>query len=376
VAEKRRGGCGCAIAAMTVLVILLVLIGLFFVRHWWKRTPLPPPSGKDLQVHVLDIGQGDSILITSPEGKHVLVDAGNNGDGKIILDALSRHGVNQIDLFIATHAHADHIGGADEVMKKVKILKVLDSGIRPPSSGSSQNENSNQQRARRRGVTLPTTKSFEDFLKTIDETGAQYIKAEPGQSFDLGGGAVIRVLAPIQPFFTKDELRAGGNEPNANSIVARLDYGDFSMLLTGDAEAQTEDRLIQSGANVSAKILKVGHHGSKYATSERFIRNVKPEVAIISNGMDNRYGHPSQPALDRLKAANTKIYRTDLQGDITIISRGKGYEIKTERTASNEELWVGREPQRDDSSKSGFVAYGEFGPPPKEKEAKAKNQNR
>ena len=320
-----QSGRGCLIG-LALLLIVAIVGGYFLLRRWNKKETQPLPSG-ELRVHVLDVGQGDSILIIAPGGKTVLVDAGVPGSGKIVLAALGRYGIKQIDLMVATHAHADHIGGADEVLKAVKVLTVLDSRV--PN----------------------TTKNYEDFLKAIQETGAKYVGAAPGQTFDLGGGAQLTVLAPIQPFFKQSELRSGGNEPNANSVVTRLDYGDFSMLLTGDAETETEERIISSGANVSAKILKVGHHGSKYASSEKFLRQGKFEAAIISDGADNKYGHPSQDALDRLRKLNVKLYRTDLEGEITIISDGSGYEIKTERAASGD-LWAGRVPQRDESPRT------------------------
>ena len=275
---------------------------------------------------MLDVGQGDSILIVAPGGKTVLVDAGTPGSGKVVMDAMHRYGLQQIDLMVATHAHADHIGGADEVLRATKVVNVLDSQV--PNA----------------------TKNYEDFLKAIKERGAKYIGAQPGQKFDLGGGAQLTVLAPIQPFFTKDQLRSGANEPNANSVVVRLDYGDFSMLLTGDAEAETEQRLMQAGANVKAKVLKVGHHGSRYASSEEFLRAGGFEAALISNGSENRYGHPSQEALDRFKRLGIKIYRTDLQGEITITTRGQGYQIQTARAATGD-LWAGRTAQKSESQR-------------------------
>ncbi|HVF86203.1 MAG TPA: ComEC/Rec2 family competence protein [Pyrinomonadaceae bacterium] len=346
-AQSRRG-CGCALAVLIGIGILLALVVWKFFWPWveerWTKR-LPPPSGSALQVHVLDVGQGDAVLVIAPSGKTVLVDAGTPGSGKKILDAMRRYGVGEIDLMVATHAHADHIGGADEVIRAATVRNVLDSKV--PN----------------------TTKNYQDFLLAIEEKGVTYIGAEPGRTFDLGDGAILSVLAPVPPFFTKDQLRSGGNEPNANSVVARLDYGEFSMLLTGDAEAQTEQRLINNGANLTADVLKVGHHGSKYATSDEFIRRGKFKAAIISASVDNRYGHPSQEVLDRLRAANVQLYRTDLQGEITITTRGDDtYEIKPAREAT-EDMWAGRAAQRDDSSRSGFVAYGDFGPAPKPKKS-------
>jgi competence protein ComEC len=314
--------------ALTILGVFLIIIGILFIKYWKKGEqppPAPPASGDELQVHVLNVGQGDAILIIAPGGKSVLIDAGPPGGGRAVLDAMKRYNLKQIDLMIATHAHADHIGGADEVMRRTKVSTVLDSRV--PN----------------------TTKSYEDFLEEIEKTGAKYVAAAPGQKFDLGGGAQLSVLAPLQPFFTKDQLRSGANEPNANSVVTRLDYGDFSMLLTGDAEAETEERLMQAGANIKAKVLKVGHHGSRYASSEKFLRQGGFEAAIISDGADNRYGHPNQDALDRFRQTGTKLYRTDLQGEVTIVSRGSGYEIKSERVAISD-VWMGRTTPRDNAA--------------------------
>jgi competence protein ComEC len=332
--RKAQDRSGCLVLAVILSLLAVTVIALLILGYFWwskrapKPAPQPAPSGDELQVHVLDVGQGDSILIVAPGGKTVLVDAGTPGSGKVVADAMNRYGLKQIDLMVATHAHADHIGGADEVIRATKVLSVLDSQV--PNA----------------------TKNYEDFLKAIKERGAKYIGAEPGQKFDLGGGANLTVLAPLKPLFTKDQLRSGANEPNANSVVTRLDYGDFSMILTGDAEAETEDRLMKGGANLKAKVLKVGHHGSRYASSDEFLRAGGFESALISDGADNRYGHPSQEALDRFKALGIKIYRTDLQGEITITTRGQGYQIQTARAATGD-LWAGRtaqksEPQRGD----------------------------
>ena len=347
--RARRGG-GCALVFL--IIVGAVAFGVWYKFYRKEAPKLPPPSGDELRVHMLDVGQGDSILIIAPGGKTALVDAGNPGNGKKILAALQREGVQQIDLLVATHAHADHIGAADEVIKGATVRNVLDSGV--PN----------------------TTKNYEDFLKAIKDRGASLVTAEPGQTFDLGGGAVLSVLGPVPPLFTKDQLRGGGNEPNANSVVLRLDYGEFSMLLTGDAEAQTEQRLIERDARLEADVLKVGHHGSKYATSEGLLRRGEFKTALVSCSADNRYGHPAPEVLARLKAAGVKLYRTDLQGEIKLTTRGRedDYKITTEREAEGD-IWAGRTAQRDDSSRSGFIQYGDFGPAPKNRNANAKNAN-
>ena len=371
-AKRSLKGCGCAIAVLVVVLGAAGYIGYKFVLPWWKTKP-PPASGGELQVHILDVGpgNGDSILIIAPGGKTVLIDAGDAGKGKVVLDALKRYNVQQLDYFIATHPHPDHIGGADEVLKVTKVLNVIDNGEGPDIPESLMP--AKPAAVAKKPATTPKkpdkssaiTKFFDEYKAAITQSGAHYEKAAAGAKYDLGGGARMQVLCPIEPEFTREQMKTGGNVPNANSVVVRLDYGDFSMLLTGDAEEQTEHRMLTKDLNLGVKILKVGHHGSKYATTQDFINRVKPEVAIVSCGDWNRYGHPAQVVLDRLRASNAKLYRTDLQGEITITTRGKeDYSIKSAKETTSD-VWVGRIAQKDDSTRSGFIAYGDFGPPPK-----------
>ncbi len=370
--KRSLKGCGCAIAVLVVVLSAAGYVGWKYILPWWKTKP-PPASGGELQVHILDVGpgDGDSILIIAPGGKTVLVDAGDTGKGKVILEALKRYNVQQLDYFIATHSHPDHLGSADEVFKGTKVLHVIDNGQKPdvPESLAGQNKpaaTSKKPVAKKPDKSSAITKFYDEYKDAVTQSGAHYETAQAGAKYDLGGGARLTVLAPSEPLFTKDQMKTGGNLPNANSLVVRLDYGDFSLLLAGDAEEQTEHRIVSKEMNVRVRILKVGHHGSKYATSQDFVDRVKPEVAIISCGEWNRYGHPSQVVLDRLRAANAKLYRTDLQGEITITTRGKegDYVIKPAKEPKTD-LWTGRLAQKDDSTRSGFIAYGDFGPPPK-----------
>ncbi len=373
--NRVRRGCGCAVA-----VLLAVAIGAGFgywkwVRPWLQQQP-PPASGGELVIRILDVGpiNGDSILISSPTGKHVLIDAGDTTKGKAVVDALKRNNIQQLDYFIATHPHPDHMGGAAEVFKAFKVLNVIDNGEQPvvPPELMPQKPAATKKPAAKPQTRQPAsiTKFYDDYKAAVNESGAKYEQPQPGTKYDLGGGALLTILAPSQPFFTKEQMRTGGNEPNANSIVARLDYGSFSMLFAADAEDQTEHRLLTKELNLEAQILKVGHHGSKYATSKDFLNRVKPEIAIVSCGAWNRYGHPAQAVLDRLREANSamKLYRTDLHGELTLTTRGKQNDVavKAAKEAA-EDLWVGRTAQKDDSSRSGFIAYGDFGPPPKPK---------
>jgi len=370
-------GCGCAIAVLLAVFAAGGFVTWRYVLPWWRTQP-PPASGGELTIRVLDVGpiNGDSILISSPSGKTVLIDAGDTTKGKAVVEALKRNNIQQLDYFIATHPHPDHIGGAAEVFKAVKVLNVIDNG-QPPSVAQQAAPPPKQANSKKPPPPTPKTtktasltKFYDDYKAAVSSSGAHYESAKPGTKYDLGGGTILTIIAPSEPLFTKDKMSTGGNEANANSIVARLDYGSFSMMLAGDAEEQTEHRLLTKDLDLRSRVLKIGHHGSKYASSGDFLNRVQPEVAIVSCGAWNRYGHPSQAVLDRLRAANpnVKLYRTDLQGEITITTRGKDGDtaIKTAKETT-EDMWAGRTAQKDDSSRSGFIAYGDFGPPPKTK---------
>ncbi len=365
---------------LVVVIAASAFVGYRYLLPLWRKRP-PPPSS-ELQVRILDVGpvNGDSILIFSAGGKTALIDAGDTTKGKSVVEALKRSNVQQIDYFIVTHPHPDHMGGATEVFKAFKVLNVIDNGQEPSvpadllaSQKAAVEKALKQQKASKTATKKPVkgpvlTRFYDDYREALANSGAQYQQAQPGTKIDLGNGVLLTILAPSEPMFTKEHMRTGGNEPNANSIVVRLDYGSFSMLLPADAEEQTEHRILTKDLNIEAKVLKVSHHGSKYASAGDFLARVKPEYAIISCGAWNRYGHPSQAVIDRLRALNVKLYRTDLQGEIAILTRGKDGDIviKTSKQ-TNEDVFAGRTAQKDDASRSGFIAYGDFGPPPKRK---------
>jgi competence protein ComEC len=380
--KRSTRGCGCAIAVLVLLTVTAgAVVWKFDLIKWWRAQP-PKPTG-ELKIVMLDVGpvEGDSMLILAPGGKSVLIDAGDAGKGKVVLEALKRHKVEKLDYFIATHPHPDHIGAADEVLNGIKVDTVIDNGVdmstpAPSPTPAKRGARPTPTPAPRKTRAKTVTSFFDEYKEALEKSGAKHQKAQPGEKIDLGGGAILTVLAPNEPFFTKDQMKTGGNEANANSIVMRLDFGGFSMLLMGDAEEQTESRLLSRDADLTGKVIKIAHHGSKYASSEEFLTRVKPEAAIISTGAWNRYSHPAQSVLDRLNKAGVKLYRTDLQGEITITTKGrtdsaKLYEIKPAKEAT-EDVWMGREGSKDDSSRSGFIAYGDFGPPPKPKPKKGK----
>ena len=312
---------------------LLRLAILFALLAFASPVPAQPraarrrPDGR-LHVYVLDIGQGDSTLIVSPTGKTVLIDAGDRGKDGLVLGALDLFaGGRRVDLFIASHPHRDHIGGADKVIRGATVRSILDSGY-PDRPGEYASD------------------TLERYLKAARDRRVPVTTAEPGQTFDLGGGAKITVIAPVPPYFRKSDLGSGSDTPNANSVVVRLDYGNFSMLFTGDAEAETEARLLGEGdpTRLRAKVLKVAHHGARAASSAEFLRAVRPDNATISAAATNCYGHPSPEALRRLRDARVQVYRTDLHGQIRITSNGRSYRVTTEKLATPAAVARGRRP--------------------------------
>jgi competence protein ComEC len=306
------------------LVALFVIAALFLARQLSER-PQPPgeiPLAGSLQIYLLDVGQGDGLLIVSPGGKHVLVDAGTPQAGDEVVAALRKRGIQSLDLLVATHPHADHIGGMKRVLDNFPVKNFLDSGQEHP------------------------TATYERLLKAIKDQRINFIEAAKGQTFELDAGAKLEVLNPMGNGQWITKVRSGGSVENANSVVLRLSYGEFAMIFTGDAEAETEAEMIKAGENLRAQVLKVGHHGARYATSDEFLRAVSPRAAVISAGADNRYGHPTEETLDRLRRERVAVYRTDLHGEIAIISDGKDYRIQPARAAEALAIWRGRQPAR------------------------------
>jgi competence protein ComEC len=277
-----------------------------------------PAPGGNLRIYALDVGQGDSFLVISPNGKTILIDAGPIDAGDNVVAALKSHGVKQVDLVIATHPHADHIGGIRKVFDNFRIKQFLDSG---QTYGSI---------------------TYEKMLREIQDNRTPYIKAVRGQGIEIEPDVKFNVYGPPNPLFSESDIGKDRSVQNANSIVLRLVYGSFSMLFTGDAEFETEARLMEAGTNLKANVLKIGHHGSRHATSGKFLTAIAPQFALISVGANNDYGHPAQLTMDRLKAAKIRALRTDLQGEIEIYSDGKTFEVRATRDTTLAKTWIGR----------------------------------
>ena len=261
----------------------------------------------DLRVHFIDVGQGDAILIQT-RYSNVLIDAGERNQGDNVLAYMRRQGVRELDIIIATHAHSDHIGGIETIIRAMDVHKVIMPEV--PDA------------------IVSTTRTYTNLLLALYEGGHSITPARAGAVYDLGGGAYLTIIGPIQDY----------NSLNDMSVVSRVDFGDVSFLFTGDLERRGELDLVAAGANLSADVLDVAHHGSRSSTSESFVIAVSPRYAIISCGIDNSYGHPRREVLDRLTEHGAEIYRTDLDGTIVVSSDGRELHIDAQ---NRRQLWAG-----------------------------------
>ena len=262
-----------------------------------QTNELPAASG-NLTVHFLDVGQGDSILLEHNDDT-MLIDAGEIDKGDTVAADIKGEGITSLDYVVATHPHSDHIGGMSVILNDFPIRHFVDSGY------------------------PYTSKTYENMLTTIDKKGIPFSTPKRGDTIDFSSGIGVQVLNPGNTFFTDDV--------NQNSIVLKVTDGTVTFLLMGDAGIEAENAIMQGGYDVNADILKVGHHGSRTASGASFISAVSPDVNIIEVGADNTYGHPHTEALDRLQRFS-KVYRTDMDGTITVTTDGSSYSISTEKT--------------------------------------------
>lgn len=248
-----------------------------------------------LEVYFFDVGQGDSELIRLPGGENILIDAGTSSTEDELVGELRSLGAETLDLVVATHPHADHIGGMAAVIDAFDVRQV----VMPRVSESD----------------TPTTKTYENLLQSIADKGLTITPAEPGDELLSSGGAVLTVLAPNGEDY---------GDLNNYSVVLRLTYGEDSFLFTGDAEEASEEEMLSLDWPLTATVLKCGHHGSETSTSPAFLDAVSPQYAVISCGVDNDYGHPDAVTLEKLEAAGVEVFRTDRQGTILASTDGSG----------------------------------------------------
>lgn len=246
------------------------------------------------KMHTIDVGQGDCILLECG-GEYMLIDSGEAAAENNVKDYLNSLNVKKLDYVVITHPHSDHCGGMSSVLQDFDT----DTIIMPDVSH--------------------TTSVWEKLVDTIKEKDIPVKKAAAGDTYMLSS-CRLTVLAPNAESY---------NNLNNYSVVLKAVYGDTSFLLTGDAEELSENEMTEKGFDLSADVLKVGHHGSNTSTSESFLKKVGPEYAVISDGAGNDYGHPHKEILKRLDSAGAQIYRTDLLGTIVITSDGSNISVFT-----------------------------------------------
>lgn len=274
------------------LIYALVLLALFIaccLPHIGENQPKTTADGM-LTAHFIDVGQGDSELLQLPDGQTMLIDAG--GDVRNYIASL---GIEKIDYLVATHPHADHIAYMEEVIRDFDIGEVYMPRV------------------------SHTSKTFENMLLAIQEKGLKIKTAKAGVNILSADGLTIDIVAPASDSY--DDL-------NNYSAVIQVTYKDTAMLFTGDAETLSENQI---AADISADVLKVGHHGSSTSSSASFLNRVNPKIAVISCGEGNDYGHPHREVLQRLNKRNVEIYRTDEDGTIVITSDGMNLEVSTSK---------------------------------------------
>lgn len=267
----------------TLIVIILILLGYLFFQE----------QDKNLKVVFFDVGQGDATLIKTPSGQKILIDGGPDNT---IVNKIGKYFSftdKTIDLIILTHAHSDHLVGLVEILKRYQVKKILYNGPAHP------------------------TPEFFQFLELIKKNNIPLAVPPAGQEYNFGEEVKLKILYPFTDL-TNEKLE----DLNQGSVVSQLIYKQTKFLFMGDLPAEQEKLLLEENFDLKSQVLKIGHHGSKYSTGQELLVAVKPQIAVISVGKDNKFGHPALLTLYKLNQQVIKILRTDEKGDIKIKSNG------------------------------------------------------
>lgn len=292
-----------------ILLLLAACALVLLIALPEEQPPAEPAVGSEtapkedggLSILFIDVGQADSMLLRCG-GDAMLVDGGNVGDSDTIATVLGKQeDLDRLEYIVITHAHEDHAGGVPGALHALPADHLL------------------------APVTNKDRRYFQNLLKAAAERNLEIEVPKPGDVFTLGS-ATVEVLGPLKDY----------SETNNTSIILMVTYGETRFLLTGDMEADAEKDLVESGCNLDADLLKVGHHGSGGSSSYVFLRAVTPEYAVIQCGEGNDYGHPHIEALSRLRDVGAKLYRNDLQGDILVRSDGENITVTTARNQNIE----------------------------------------
>lgn len=292
------------------LSVFILTLGLLSYQGCCKKANATNITNNQFLIDFIDVGQGDAVLVQC-DGHYMLVDGGDSKQSSRIYTILKNRGISYLDVMVASHPDADHIGGLSGALNYAKVGIALSP------------------------VSKSETKTFQSFVKYLDAQGVSITVPRYGDKFMLGS-ASVSVLGPVSL----------SSDDNNNSIILRIIYGETSFLLTGDAETEEETSVLNSRQTVKSTVLKVAHHGSNSSSGYRFIREVAPQYAVISVGKGNKYGHPTENVLSRLRDAEVETYRTDMQGDITCISDGKVVSFSVRKNPDADTLAVADSGQR------------------------------
>lgn len=290
-------------------LMILFAVGLFLGKEAQRDTVITAQKNTEtasgiLEVHFIDVGQGDATLIKC--GTHaMLIDAGDNSKGTAVQYYLKEQGITSLDYLVGTHPDADHIGGLDVIITKFDCGMIMMPEIE-------------------REIT-----TYRDVTDAMKYKGYQNTPPVVGTEYSLGE-AIFTIVAPV----TYDR-----EEYNNSSIGILLEHGDNSFLFVGDAQKEAEEAMLGTGINLQADVLKAGHHGSSDSGSEAFLNAVKPQYAVISCGQDNDYGHPHRATLKAFRSRGVLIYRTDEQGSIVVTSDGQKLSFNHSPSVSNKSGW-------------------------------------
>ncbi len=287
--------------SVSVLLLLLFVFAVIICLLGWVFFKPEMQPIDDIMIRFVDVGQGDCEIIQLADGRNIIIDGGKNSTEDQLIEKIRKYGIQRFDYLIATHPHEDHIGGLDKVIYNFDIGCVY-----MPNAVSN-------------------SKTFEELLTAIESRKIPTKKAQAGKVLLDEKYIKLVLVAPN-----------GSNYKDTNnySAVAKLTYGNRSFLFTGDAESYSEREILSGRANINADVLKVGHHGSSSSTTNKFLKAVKPQYAVIEVGADNSYGHPHLEVLNKL--SETETYRTDIHGDITMVCDGVDIKITTEKGTEND----------------------------------------
>ena len=292
-----------------LLIIVIALCTYLYETYFEEPTANPEIEYRqeetvkidpnNLIIHFVDVGQGDCILI-SKNNEHVLIDAGNNEDGPLLVEYFKELGIKKFKYVIGSHAHEDHIGGIDNVINNFELGHYYMPDV------------------------ITTTKTFEDVLDALLAKKKAFETPNIGDKFKLSD-------TEFEVLYLGDDK----SDLNNTSIVLKLTYKNTTYLFMGDATSTVERILINEGKDLKSDVLKVGHHGSQYSSSAAFLKQVSPRYAVIQVGQDNDYGHPKQVTIDKLEKLKTLTYRTDKHGTIILTSDGENISFETIKTNTN-----------------------------------------